>query len=57
MVVKLLLVFIIGGQQIEMMDAREFPNPQKCEEEAERLAKIPFIRVPAGFGCIVEHRA
>jgi hypothetical protein len=39
------------------MDAREFPNPQACEAEAERLAKIPFIRVPAGFGCIVEHRA
>jgi hypothetical protein len=57
MVVRLILVFVLNGQQVEMQDAREFPNPQKCEEEAERLAKIPFIRVPAGFGCIVEYRA
>jgi hypothetical protein len=57
MVVRLILVFLLNGQQIEMQDAREFPNPQTCEAEAERLSKIPFIRVPAGFGCIVEHRA
>jgi hypothetical protein len=57
MVWHLLLVLMIGGQQIEMQDTREFPNQQTCEAEAARLSAIPFIRVPAAFGCIVEHRA
>jgi hypothetical protein len=57
MVWHLFLVLMIGGQQIEMQDAREFPNQQTCEAEAARLSAIPFVRVPAAFGCIVEHRA
>jgi hypothetical protein len=57
MIWHLVLVFVLGGQQIEMVDVREFPNRQTCEAEAERLSGIPFIRAPAALRCLREDRA
>lgn len=56
MVWHVLLVIILGTQQVEFTDSKQFDSRDACNKRAVELATIP-IMVPAAVTCISEVRA